>query len=99
MQGPSDTAGPEREGALAKALRLRGKADECRRLAASALMRGSRESYLRLAGSYDELAGYLDPQGQTAAENAAASEFEALLFAGDDQNERQIVSTKDNLDK
>jgi hypothetical protein len=81
MQEESYTAGPEREATLARAWRLREKANECRNLAASALLRGSRESYHRLASSYDELAGLLDPGGETAAERAAAFDFEALLFA------------------
>jgi hypothetical protein len=81
MQEEGYTAGPEREATLARAWRLREKANECRNLAAQAMLRGSRESYHRLASSYEELAGLLDPGGETAAERAAAFEFEALLFA------------------
>jgi hypothetical protein len=81
MQDEDDTARPERAATLAKASRLREKASECRSLAASAQLRGSRESYHRLASSYEELAGLLDPGAETAAERAAAFDFEALLFA------------------
>jgi hypothetical protein len=88
MQEEGYTAGPEREATLARAWRLREKASECRNLAASAQLRGSRESYHRLASSYDELAALLDPGGETAAEraqeSAVAFDFEALLFADDD---------------
>jgi hypothetical protein len=91
MQEEGYTAGPEREATLARAWRLREKANECRNLAASAQLRGSRESYHRLASSYDELAGLLDPGGETAAEraeeSAVAFDFEALLFADDDLGE------------
>jgi hypothetical protein len=84
MQEEDDTARPEREATLAKASRLREKASECRSLAASAQLRGSRESYHRLASSYEELASLIDPGGETAVERAAAFDFEALLFAEDD---------------
>ena len=74
------TQGRTHEQPSARAQRLRDKAEECRRLATAALLRGSRESYLRLASSYEELAEVIEPSQALAREDATAAALEALTL-------------------